>query len=253
MKITTLNLHYSYPSDDKDMLAIKELNGSRIVNELQFQRCTKLKQTSELGTKLSQVSNTPQKIPKGNVDLAGYLYALSTAGDMPDDIDELIRCNATVNQAREHLKNGRANIMSDLMKRPHIGRELALIRTYEIKGFHAKHVQYLYALSDFFSIGICQEHAAKNSVIYSQKCQTGEVATMIGSNDIAHSWSESNNCVMDSWAHGPAVMKKDARFDSSNADKVPIDKETGQRVLQTSNSLTEIFKNSFNDEQKIKS
>ncbi|QWA10916.1 hypothetical protein GTU79_27820 [Sodalis ligni] len=229
------------------VLVIKEPNSGKDVNKLHFQTSAKA-ESIDLSTAFSQVSNTTHKIPNGNVDLAGYLYALSTAGEMPSDklIDELTRCNASVNQARENLRNGRPNIMSDLIKRPQLGREITFIRNLTICGYNSQSDETNYAASCYFSMGNCSEHSTHTSIIQSQKCQKDEVVKKYysdDSEDTGHEWSESNNCVMDSWKYGPAVLKGDANLIAENAtEECIVNKESGQKLLQNSDQLLKKLK-----------
>ncbi len=249
MNITTLD--YDYPNNEKGILVIQD--GGKIVNRLEFQTSSNTG-SSDLRTALMQVSNTSQKIPTGNVDLAGYLYSLFTAGEMPSEkiIAELTRCNATVNQAREHLKNGRANVMSDLINRPQLGGEYVFVRSKKTNGLSVDDPENIYASSRFLAMGNCREHAVHNILIHSKKCQKGEFITLSGSEEIDHQWAESNNCVMDSWAYGPAVVKADAGSISENATREHINKETAQKWLQASAEIVEVLEAYGKDGQKLK-
>ncbi|WP_213993717.1 hypothetical protein [Sodalis sp. dw_96] len=252
MNVTPLDLLYNYPSDSMGTLVLKD--GDKVLNTLQFQRSLNT-ELSELGATLSQVSNTPQKISKGNVDLAGYLYALSTAGEMPSCvlIAELTRCNASVNQARENLKNGRANIMSDFIARPQLGREIAFIRTKEINGFSVENDVTIHASSMYLSLGNCREIAIHTAIVHSQNCQGDEIVKRMVSEKIDHAWAESRNCVMDSWAHGPAVLKEDVgSIDVADGECLSFNKEKGRKFLEDSAELLKVLEVLGKNGEKLK-
>ncbi len=72
------------------------------------------------------------------------------------------------------------------------------------------------------------------------------------SDEIDHGWSESKNCVMDSWANGPAVLKKDAGSIHENARRESINKEIGRESLEKSAELLEALEAYGKDGQKLK-
>ncbi|XBS70040.1 hypothetical protein ABK905_01565 [Acerihabitans sp. KWT182] len=151
---------------------------------------------------LSQVSNDTYKLPAGSADLSAYLYALSTHNRLPDrgTIAELISCNATVNQVREKFKNGRANIISDIIKRPQIACEMYYARKHLFKEEESNEMVIAYARSLFVDFSLCGEMAVLAATEHSQSPQSQGPVSRVSSDAYKHAWAETDRCVIDPWA-----------------------------------------------------
>lgn len=184
------------------------------------------------------VSNSPLAFAKGNVDLAAYLYALSTARQLPssETISELVQCNSLVNQGRENMPDGSMNVIPNLIAKPQLYGFQHYIRT--IISEKGDSADAIVAYSSFASAGACRENSLNVTVIHSQKTQADNPVYRIRNKIEDHNWVETNNVVMDSWAYGPAILKADSVFAAKEGSVKELwDKEEGRRGLEYGKAL----------------
>jgi hypothetical protein len=212
--------------------------------------------------------------------LSGYLLARAAMGRKIDDDPEVVKlpgggtrksehvlkdlraANATVEEARRLLPNGRGNVAEDILStRGEASRlyeaGLRLEEKYRIRhGLH-QHENRLFDIAAKTAASLltgqasCNGSAVLAAHLHAHKLEKDQGAIVFHNPAADHMWTETrrlgmnrmNDPILDRWTSGPAVLRQDSKYGRSPAgyDYFTLDAENREGALRAAeNSLREM-------------
>ncbi|MGY4730875.1 hypothetical protein [Burkholderia pyrrocinia] len=184
-----------------------------------------------------------------NIQLAAYLTARSTLYRTieGDQLHGLRKANDSVNEARDLLPYGRANVTTDVAKSPETYWRWEYLQT---GGRGNGSVARATAVVMKVGADCCGGHALVTAGVHSGKLSAGEtLLPHCDARDFDHAWTETirhdgDRIIMDAWADGPAVMAEDSKFSPSldcRDSNMTLQQESGRKFNQEINDQLDRF------------
>ncbi|NRD75475.1 hypothetical protein HQQ94_20080 [Shewanella sp. VB17] len=243
-----------------DVKHIKNITTSRLKQT--FRKTNNINKQNRIRTILNNISPNELKIKKTssnielyklspNIELNRYLNDKAKLNEKPSQeiINSLVRANASVNETRSELSNGRANVPSSYSNeakkinnfKPH--HDLRTLRGYAHKYNSTTsdnlptRIATQPAVAMLAKTGNCGEHAQVVHAIHANKMEEGEEIYQVSKKGFDHQWAHlststkehtkdengvmrkittEKKIVMDPWAYGPAILSEDSAFEKNN-------------------------------------